>query len=626
MGVLVQQFHTLLQKQGATGKRVAEARKLDQQSRKAFAAGNHQQAKLLLEEAIGLLGSGQALVSDVVPTASFLEIKPVLVNPQHRVNQQTFDSPFGLFGPYELFIDGHESLPHERIDQSFSGVVPGVSPANSGSEKMDRLVCQFQNLLAGEKNRGRDVTEVEKLDTMSREALADGRADEARYLLEKAVQKLSAHAPPAPAVSPLHPGSANSRTPVVSKQDINQYLTDLQVPWVQEMVFNINELPGAVNVYSRVGREGGLTPPGNDLDSYARALRKFIVTSRHRVKYYEADTEPSGFPPPVGWQGYPEQYAAFLRTTYQTIKEECPDCQVVLGGMVGVGPADEGMVDRKSQHLQFLRTILAHGAGRYFDVFSFKQHHNMAVDYRSIGARMAAYRAIFADYNIELDTIPVFLETAAYNGTPGYPDGNPLSFITLSPQSEREQAAALVKLYIYALSLGIDKIFWNGVVERHDFGGFKGNPFNFYGLVNNPKNDGESHQKLAYYTYQKMIETFASADWQGMKTVRDDKNICMYSIPLKLPLHSRSGGKKKNKKIWVVWSDTGQQKAVTIGAIQSSRVRISSSVPLYDSGAEVASLQKAQKRQKRFYLKEVRVHKRSITVQAGAVPLYIEEL
>ena len=596
---LVVRYHTLLE-QCSDNKVVKEAKRLDSSSRQAFAAGKPEQAKQLLQDAITLLsGSEQSSAEQPLPA-----IQPRQRNHIYPATAPaaTFNSPFGIFGPFELRMDGRETLPHERE----------FTITDSGPEGMSQLVFSYHSLLAASQSRGEDISQAKELDLLSRQALASGQLDKSEKLLQQAVDLLKKNSEKKSVKPTTVSGSIKKSS--VSNQQISRWLHELKIPWVQEMPPSINDLPADVHIYTRVGREAGLQPPGTDLTAYTKALQGFVRENKKRIKYYEADSEVSGFRLPVGWQGHPQQYLTFLKATYTTVKEECPDCTVVLAGIPGVG-SKKPVADNR--HSRFLKTLLKNGAGHYFDAFSFKQHHAPASGYLAIRDKMQEYGRMLAEYDIDIHKIPVFLETATYDGSPGYPPDSPLSFLKLPPQTEREQAAGLVKLYIFSLSLGIDKIFWNELVERHNFGGSPDNPFNYYGLINNPQNDGNSHKKLAFFTLQNMVTTFTGADWQQMKTIVEKNGLHLYKVPIK-----QSGTGKnwtKNKNIWVVWNDSNKIQKLTLNGIRSADVVIRNAVPMGKSGRDIAAPGQM------FPGKQQQAAGKSITVTVQDIPLYIEE-
>ncbi len=358
---------------------------------------------------------------------------------------------------------------------------------------------------------------------------------------------------------------------VMTHGRINHYLLDIGVSWVQEMPPGIKEVPESIHVYSRVGREAGAMPPEVDYAAYGRELHALIRQYRSRVKYWEIDTEPGGLPPPRGWRGFEKEYAVFLKRTHAVIKEECPDCLVVMGGAGGIAGGR-----REDINAAFVRSIMAHGAGDCFDVFSFKLHHHKAADYVDLKNKMEIFSKLFQEYGVDLKTKQIFLETGIYDGDPHYAEGHSLGFVQLPPQTEFRQASGLVKTYLFAIAQGVDKIFWNEVLERHNFGGETRNPFNYYGLVNNPLNvDGKSHKKLAYYSYKKMIELLEGSDWKNLVKLEERESICIYRL-------NRSGG-----TIWIAWNDGSEEITVSIPGFRSSAARVTNAVPEAPSGQQV---------------------------------------
>lgn len=382
---------------------------------------------------------------------------------------------------------------------------------------------------------------------------------------------------------------------VISKADINSLMSDLGVKWVDDLPFDLVSLASDMNAYTRVGSTRGVTPPNIDYTRYVPLLNNQISSLKDRVKYYEIDTEPvGGFSP---WSGNAVKYAEFLKQSYSVIKSACSDCYVVLGGLPGAGVN----VSSHDQNSTFLTTILNDNASKYFDVFEFKQHFHALKDYRVIKTRMDVYGKILANYGVDITKMPVFLETAMYNGSPQSSINN------LPPQSETDQAVGVVKTYVYALSIGVTKIYWNGVMELYNFGGNPKDPFNFYGLVNNKKNDGYSFKKLAYYTYKKMVETLEGSDWKNITTVLDSNGVfvCRFT--------------KNGKYTWVVWNDNQGTRTVNLTSTSLSNLKITVSVPNASSGSEISDYSSS------FITTTVAINGGHFTVEAGSVPFYIEE-
>jgi len=392
---------------------------------------------------------------------------------------------------------------------------------------------------------------------------------------------------------------------VMTHGRINQYLLDLGITWVQEMPPGIGDVPESIHVYSRVGREAGTIPPKVDYPAYIKELRALIRQHHNRVKYWEIDTEPGGLSPPRGWVGFEKEYAEFLKKTHGVIKEECPDCLVVMGGAGGIAGGR-----REDINAAFVRSILAYGAGAYFDVFSFKLHHHKAADYVDLKNKMEIFEQLFREYHIDLQKKMIFLETGIYDGDPHYAQGHSLSFIHLPLQTESRQASGLVKTYLFAIAQGVDKIFWNEVLERYNFGGETRNPFNYYGLVNNPLNfDGKSHKKLAYYSYKKMIETLDGSDWKNLVKVEEGQGRCIYRL------------NRRGRVLWVAWNDGPEKTTVHIPGLRSSAVRVTYAVPQVSSGHQIQDYQTAF-REEILYVKDNGI---SLLLEQDT-PVYIREL
>jgi hypothetical protein len=375
----------------------------------------------------------------------------------------------------------------------------------------------------------------------------------------------------------------------ISKTDVDNYLKDVGARWVEEMPIggDLDEISTTgINIYSRIGISNQQT-------------RDTVKKYKGKVKYWEAQTEPDGV---GGWKDNPTGYVAFLKDMYTIVKEECPDCYLVPGGLDNLFT---GFTENSSS-AKFLKEVLQAGGGKYFDVFEFKQHAYTAGEYPELKNKMEIYGKIFSDYGLDIKKMPVFLETAHYDGNPSF----------MKAQSEAEQASGLLKTYVYGLAQGIDKIFWNLVIERHDFGIDGNSAFNYYGLVNNPDNDGQSHKKLAYYTYKKMVEVLEGSDWKNIQTVQESGDVYIYRFI------------KNNKPIYIAWWDyfndstytQGQTKQVTITGLQGNTATVTEAVPKFSSGKEVTDYNNA------FKTETKPVTGGQVTISLGDSPVFVEVL
>lgn len=387
---------------------------------------------------------------------------------------------------------------------------------------------------------------------------------------------------------------------------INDYLKDLGVKWTQPMprvvggISDIDEaIKSGVNLYSRALPIGRIerSDKAPDIGSdYENNLRNLVRKYKNEIKYWEADTEPSGV---SGWGNYPEKYADFLKITHKAIKEECSDCKIVFGGMVG----DFQMISENSKEAKFLDSALKAGGDKYFDIFEFKQHHFSVNDYpKLINNKMEVYGKILGKYGIDIKKMPIFFESAMYDGAPEDP------FAKLPSQSEKEQARGEVILHVYALAQGIDKVFRNQIIENAPNKIVKmSGVFEYYGLVNNPSNDGQSHKKLSYYTYKKMVEVLEGSDWSNIQTIQKTDGVYVYKF------------QKGSKKVWVAWNDNSGSKQITISGISSSKVQITEAVPKYETGKDVADYSTA------FNTETKTTSNGKITITLGDKPVFVEE-
>ncbi|MBI3377973.1 MAG: hypothetical protein HY035_06200 [Nitrospirae bacterium] len=397
----------------------------------------------------------------------------------------------------------------------------------------------------------------------------------------------------------------------ISRSEINQYLGDLGVKWVQEMPVpnstNIESVPQNIKVYSRlVAMEGGNQPP-NVSEEYKKAARDIVRKYKDRVKIWEVDTEPNAF-----WGTYPKEYAEFLQTTYKIIKGECSDCKVVLGGLSSFGywniteagdwekvnPGDaEPPTNDIHNPARFLKAILENGAKGYFDIFEFKQHHARAEDYKLLKNRIEVFGKILSNYGINVKEVPIYLETAMYDGQPAYPARHPIANL-LPYQTESQQAAALLKTYVYSLVQGIDKIFWMYVIERKP----NHQVFSHYGFIHD-----NGSKKLSYYTYKKMVEVLEGSDWNNIQTIQEKDGVYVYKFT------------KNGKSIYAAWNDNSASKTIEINTGNIKQVKITEAIPKYESGKEVTDYNTA------FNTETKSVAAGKITLTLKDKPMFVEE-
>jgi len=406
------------------------------------------------------------------------------------------------------------------------------------------------------------------------------------------------------------------RSTFATHGEITEQVGDIGIKWVQELppFLAVDVVPADIHLYSRVGREAGMVPSlirnPDAVWNFKQELTRTMTIGVDRFRYLEVDTEPDGL---GGWQNDPEGYVELLRLSHEIVKKVCPNCQILFGGLSG----GQNILD--VQGTTFLEKAMAAGAAEFIDGLEFKRHHLSVKDYLLMKKHYDSIGEILERYGIDIRHIPVFLETCMYDGDPNEPVPHP--FISNLPvQTETEQATGLVKTYVYAISLGITRIFWNLMYERSDFepghaSPFPQNPFNHYGLINNPTNaDGLSHKKLAYYTYKKMVAILDGSDWTKVQSIQESDDVCIYKF------------NKQGKAVFIAWWDYFNDPAYTPGAtrqvvlsdLDGDTARITDAIPDVRSGDLVSDFSTA------FKVATMDIHDDMLTLTLGDKPLFIE--
>jgi len=318
-----------------------------------------------------------------------------------------------------------------------------------------------------------------------------------------------------------------------------------------------------------------------DIDGYRRFVRLGVerydgdgvddAPGSPRVDCWQIHNEPDG---PGFWDDTPEKFAEFYRITYKEIKAADPDAIICPGGC-----ATHQGIERF--YAAFLADLGRDGK-RWFDFADF--HFNQAWfwpseqgDYHGLIRAVKDFRTLL-DRN-GFDYAPIWItECGSYSGQP--PAGGPFDEGQrgLSPAiTEREHAVDLVKRYILAISLGVKKIFWTGMLERFAEAG--DGYFAHTGLIYDGRFDPPGvkfgDRKLAFYAYKKMIEVLEGSNWKNVETIQEKDGIYIYKFT------------RNNKPIWVAWNDAPKEKQIAISGITSNQVKITEAVPKYESGKDV---------------------------------------
>ena len=261
--------------------------------------------------------------------------------------------------------------------------------------------------------------------------------------------------------------------------------------------------------------EKGLTPiatfylgnVGEDAAHWAEEIVRYYSCGQGAddvgapILYWELGDEQNGT---WGTACDPREYARRVAVIAPAIRQGCPDCSIVMGGLLdGPEMGDWALAP-------YLRSFLAAGGGEWIDVYAFhyfglaKPHPAtpQAQLYDSAEPIVADMRALLAAYGKGQSPIWV-TETCTFSGKMG-----------LVEQSESDQAADLVKRYVLLWSLGVDVVQWCYLTEPQ----YEGTGVGFFdqsGLIydgEGPYDGGAGVKKRAYDAYLQMTQLLRGAD------------------------------------------------------------------------------------------------------------------
>ena len=344
-------------------------------------------------------------------------------------------------------------------------------------------------------------------------------------------------------------------------------------------------VPVGMNILANITVEptaSGYSVPGSYLPVDSIAYLAFV---RAAVERYDGDgvADMSGLQVPIRhWQVDNEpnfirqgsDYARLQAMTHAAIKEACPGCQVLIGGATGF---PQGYAE---SFLANYAPYLAALGGCCVDVFDFHWYGTATGDYRLIAPVLDTIRARLAETGF--GDLPIWVtEMGTYSGDPA-----DFPLVPLPYQSEEQQAADLLKRFVYPLSLGVRKVFPAfGLME-----GFQHNDgyFDHTGLIYDGSGSGDlgrGVRKLGYYTYRLMTRTLEGSRWTEVRAAAEDtvQKTYVYEFP------------KDSSPVWVAWWDCyadptyspGMSRVVTLSGLQADSALVTEAVPRFATGAEV---------------------------------------
>lgn len=299
----------------------------------------------------------------------------------------------------------------------------------------------------------------------------------------------------------------------------NKFRTD-------DVITRISQSPADVH-WVGVFHEGGQSPdtqksplrdPLDYPDEYARFVK--AVVERYdgdgiddlagiTVKYWQIGNE---YP---GWerQGRTlEQYMDWVKLASSAIKEADPDARVVL-------IAETQGFTLKPWLEQAIEELAPSGDIDVVDI----HHWGKAVDWK-----MPVVPQVCSLLD-ELGRPDMEIFSCEHGTWAGDPIGQPA-------QSEEEQARSLVKRYVYNLNNGLDKLFWNNLMEWDAFGGQEGSIFNSMGLISDGLNSGDTPDRfntprIAYWSYYLLAHHLGNDITGGERLDTGDNDVYLYRFP-----------------------------------------------------------------------------------------------
>jgi hypothetical protein len=517
---------------------------------------------------------------------------------------------------------------------------------------------ELQVLIESNRLKGRDVSKAIEFDKQSIEVFKSGRYDEALRLIEEAMSTLKQDIKDTKSekiagnnISPVQKTHVNKiandspfgiHDPIIPEVDTVADVAAAGAKWIRyagrngilwdaierekgkyfwdyhDRLYGETYRAGikinvVVLVYNRFDREKegfGYVP--KNINRFLEFLKKAVerydgdgiddAPGSPVIDVWEIENEPdlAFFPGAPGWKDTPKNYAQLLKKSYQVIKKINPNAKVAFAGLAD----PQGIKNYFIPVLNEIERIKDSPNDKYFEIAGFHWSGMIMGDYQK---EIFPAKTYYLDSSIK--TMKEEAEKRGYKNIPiwigemSYNNGKPtdITFLKQS-RSEREQAIELVKRYVYSIVKGADKIFWVTLTEWNNWKG-KGY-FDHAGLINNPKNDGQSHRKLSYYTFRKISDKLEGSDWNNIQTIQENEGIYIYQFT------------KQGRPIWLCWNDN--KKSIEIPRIESSKVKVISAIPTGKSGKDVEDYRNS------FKERTLNVDKTKISLTLDDIPVIIE--
>jgi hypothetical protein len=289
-----------------------------------------------------------------------------------------------------------------------------------------------------------------------------------------------------------------------------------------------------INVINSVEGVGGYLP--EDYALFKEKLSVMVSQEKDIVKYWQLGNEPD-----LIWKmqgNSADDYIRFFLELSPIIRQECPDCKIVLGGI-----SNQYDTGDNYEYFKTVLTKIKEGStdSQPFDVFDLHLYP-FEGDYNRAKKAPRDYKRLLEetgyDYPIEL----ISTELGMYSGEP-IGEGLDMPF-----QPEDVQAKMMVKMYAELFAEGVTKAFWVSITNFYKFGhenSQEGGIWDLVGLAYNGKGRYDlanslspGTKKLSFHAYK----TFASM-LQGKSEVHAVAD----------GLYALSGG---GTTIYLAWGET----------------------------------------------------------------------
>ncbi len=203
-----------------------------------------------------------------------------------------------------------------------------------------------------------------------------------------------------------------------------------------------------------------------DLSRFQEEFRQ-LIRRYPWIRAWQIGNEPN-----VRWD--PSDYARLFTAGQQVVREECPDCRVLLAGVAARFPTPEGALAYYDDLLSEIQD--ARDDERAFDVFDMHYYGLSGADEEML-ATLERYRQLL-DAKGFSDSTGLWITETATTGGPVAPTGVPL-------QTEEQQAAELVRRFTTMLAAGADRVAWARPYENYRYHGIENGYYDHDAIIFN---------------------------------------------------------------------------------------------------------------------------------------------